>query len=253
MFYSSSCLSYPPPVFSFSSVSFCGSPLSCFYVFLVLCFLFVSHLNVFALCFSSFFLLFLIFCVFFSPGPRVRLKRTTMERTTISLCLPFGDLCENVLCAKLLFFFVDSFCSQNMFSLDILGICFEGVRDSLLLLICCYIVVLVFGEEPSFCPICLLCQHFGDSFCVCSCFLYFGCFCFFRVLLRSIFCFAYLPHLGLLFLGCCVVVLVFKLHVLAGCLCVSVSVLSFCGEPCGGGGLWVGPTGRGQNIFWRFS
>ena len=89
--------------------------------------------------FSSLFLLFLIFYVFFSPRPRVRLKRTTMERATISFCLPFGDLRENVLCAKLLFMFsfVDSFCLQNMFLLDILGICFEGVRDSLLLLICC--------------------------------------------------------------------------------------------------------------------
>ena len=52
-----------------------------------------------------------------------------------------------------------------MFLLDILGICFEGVRGSLLFFICCDIVVLVFGEEPSFCPTCLLCQHFGDSFC----------------------------------------------------------------------------------------
>ena len=52
-----------------------------------------------------------------------------------------------------------------MYLLDIVGIYFEGVRDSLLLLICCYTVVLVFGEEPSFSPTCLLCQHFWDSFC----------------------------------------------------------------------------------------
>ena len=149
----------------------------------------------------SLFLLFLIFCVLFSPGPRVHLKRTTMERTTISFCLPFGDLCENVLCAKLLFIFsfVD-FCPQSMFLFDILGICFEGVRDFLLFFICCYIVVLVFGEEPFFCPTCLLCQYFWDSFCLVFVFVFFwsvGCFCFFRVLLRSVFCFVYLPHLRL--------------------------------------------------------
>ena len=76
-----------------------------------------------------------------------------------------------------------------MYLLDIVGICFEGVRDSLLLLlICCYIVVLVFGAEPSFSPTCLLCQHFWGFvlFCV-RVFFYFGCFCFFRVLLRSTF------------------------------------------------------------------
>ena len=132
----------------------------------------------------------------------MRLRRTTMERTTISFCLPFGDLCENVLCAKLLFIFSfeDFFCPQNMFLLDILGICFEGVRDSLLLLICCYVVVLVFGEEPSFCPTCLLCQHFGDSFCfVFVLFFYFGCFCFFGVLLRSVFFVLFI----FLILGCC--------------------------------------------------
>ena len=226
MFFSSCCLSYPPtasyPSFVFLSVA---------HSYLVLMFFFVLCFH-FVLCvFFSLFLLFLIFCVFFSPGPLVRSRRTTMERTTISFCLPCGDLCENVLRAKLLFMFsfVDSFCPQNMFLLDILGICFEGVRDSLLLLICCYIVVLVFGEEPSFCPTCLFCQHFWDSFCFVFVFFYFGCFCFLGDLLRSVFCFVYLPYLGLLFLRCCVVVLVFQLHVLAACFCVWVLVLSFCG------------------------
>ena len=183
----------------------------------------------------------------------MRLRRTTMERTTISFCLPFGDLCENVLCANLLciYFLVDFFLFTEHVLLDIVGICFEGVRDSLLLLfIGCYIVVLVFGAEPSFSPTCLLCQHFWGFvlFCVRVFF-----FCFWVLLLLSSFVevyffgFAYLPHLGLVLLRCCVVVLVFYLYVLAGCLCVSVSVLSFCGEPCGGA------CGQGQpggvNVF----
>ena len=71
----------------------------------------------------------------------MRLKRTTMERTTISFCLSFGDLCENVLCAKLLFNFSGDFLSTEHVLVDILGTCFEGVRDALLLLMCCYIVV----------------------------------------------------------------------------------------------------------------
>ena len=195
---SSSC------IFSFSCVSFCDSPLVCSYV--SFCPLFSFRISFECSCFVFFvslFLLFLILCVFFSPGPRVRLKRTTMEKTAISFCLPFGDLCENVLCAKLLFnfSFVDFFCPPNMFLYDILGICFEGVRDPLLLLICCYIVVWVFGEEPSLCPTCLLCQYFWDSFCfvlvLVGVFLIFGCFCFFRACWGLFFCFAYLPHLGL--------------------------------------------------------
>ena len=143
-----------------------------------------------------------------------------------------------------------SFCSQNMYLLDIVGICFEGVRDSwLLLLMCCYIVVLVFGAEPSFSPTCLLCQHFWGFvlFCVRVFFLFWVLLLLSSFVEVYFFGFAYLPHLGLVLLRCCVVVLVFYLYVLAGCLCVSVSVLSFCGEPCGGA------CGQGQpggvNIF----
>ena len=76
---------------------------------------------------------------------------------------------------------------------------------------------------------------FWDSFCFVFVFFLFGCFCFFGVLLRSVFCFVYLPHLGLLFLRWCVVVLVFQLHVLAACFCVWVLVLSFFGLTLLGG------------------
>ena len=40
-----------------------------------------------------------------SPGPQVRLKRNTNETTTMWFSLPFGELCQNVLCAKLLLVF----------------------------------------------------------------------------------------------------------------------------------------------------
>ena len=83
--FSSGCLSYPFPV-SLPSLVFLSviHPYLVLMFSFVLCFLFVSRLNLFLLCvFSPCSSSFLIFCVFFSPGPRVHLKRTTMERTTI--------------------------------------------------------------------------------------------------------------------------------------------------------------------------
>ena len=155
--------------FSFSYVSFCDSPLSCSYVSFCPLFSFCISFDFFLLCvFFSLFLLLLIFCLFFSPGPRVRLKRNTNEKNNYLILFAFRGSLRKCPLRKVivyLFFWWISFCSQNMYLLDIVGICFEGVRDSLLLLICCYIVVLVFGEEPSFSPTCLLCQHFWDSFC----------------------------------------------------------------------------------------
>ena len=165
-------------------------------------------------CFFSLFLLFLIFFLSSPQAPRALEKDNHGKNNYLILFAFRGSLrkcpCANLLCIT--FWWISfSFCSQNMYLLDIFGICFEGVRDSLLLLlICCYIVVLVFGAEPSFWPTCLLCQHFWGFVLFCVRVFYFGCFFFFRVLLRSIFFgFAYLPHLGLLLLRCCVVVLVF--------------------------------------------
>ena len=240
--FSSCCLSYPPPVFCpclmFLSVT---RPYLVLMFPFVLCFHFVSRL-IFLFCvFFSLFLLFLLFCLFFSPCPRVRLRRTTMERTTISFCLPFGDLCRNVLCANLLciYFLVDFFLftehqfvkySWNMFW----GSKGLFVVASYLLLYRCF-GVSCRAVTPSFSPTCLLCRHFGGFVLFCVRVLLFCVLLLLSSFVEVYFLgFAYLPHLGLLLLRCCVVVLVFKFYVLAGCLCVSVSVLSFCGEPCGG-------------------
>ena len=152
--------------------------------------------------FFSLFLLFLIFCLFFSPGPRVRLKRNTHEKNNYLILFAFRGSLRKCPLRKVIVYLIFgwiSFCSQNMYLLDIVGICFEGVRDSLLLLICCYIVVLVFGEEPSFSPTCLLCQHFWDSFC-----FVFVFFLFWVLLLLSSFVEVYfLVLLIFLILGCC--------------------------------------------------
>ena len=191
--------------FSFSSVSFCDSPLSCSYV---------SFCPLFSLCISFDFFCFLFFllvpplshllCVFFSPGPRVRLKRKTNEKNNYLILFAFrGSLRKCPLRKVTVYLFIlwISCCSQNTCLLDIVGIRSEGVKDSLLLRICCYIVVLVFGEEPSFSPTCLLCQHFWIRSVLCSFFLGGGCCCFFRVLLRCSFL-VYLPHFGLLLPRC---------------------------------------------------
>ena len=73
-----------------------------FFFFLLFSFFFFAF---YVLSTFSLFLLLLIFCLFFSPGPQVRLKRNTNETTTMWFSLPFGELCENVLCAKLLLVF----------------------------------------------------------------------------------------------------------------------------------------------------
>ena len=44
----------------------------------------------------------------------------------------------------------------------LLGVCFEEVRNSSLLLSCCHFVVLMFGQEPSFSPAFLVCLHSFD-------------------------------------------------------------------------------------------
>ena len=131
----------------------------CFLMFpFVLCFFCVSRLNVlvfFSPCSSSF-----PFLCFLLPRPPPALEKDnhgTKKQLSHFVCVsgifakrPFAHY-HCLFCSL-----VDFFCPQNMFVLDILGICFEGVRNSLLLLICCYIVLLVFGEKPSFGPTCLL-------------------------------------------------------------------------------------------------
>ena len=63
-----------------------------------------------------------------------------------------------------------------MYWLDIVGLCLEGVRDSWLLVLSCSIVILVFGDEPSFCPIFPGYLHFWDSFCFVCAGLFLFCF-----------------------------------------------------------------------------
>ena len=141
------------------------------FIFLLLCFLlFITYVILISFFFFSFSRLiilavvffvfvppfFLILCFLFSPG-----QKEKMETTSISFCLPSRELCENILSKKSVSFsLVGVFHPQNMFLLNVVGICFKGVRESLSFH-CCF-VVLVFGQEPSFGPICLLCLYSLD-------------------------------------------------------------------------------------------
>ena len=176
----------------------------------VLCFFFVSRLNVFVLCF------FLVvpprsqFLCFFLPRPPRALEKENHGNNTHLILFAFrGSLRKRPLRKIIVFFLWWISFVHNMFLLDILGICFEGTKDSLLLFICCDIVLLVFGEELFSVQLVSCASIFWIRSVLCLCFFSFGCFCFFRFLLGSVFCFAHLPHLGLFFLRCCVVVLVF--------------------------------------------
>ena len=155
IFVLSSCL------FSFSCVSFSDSHLLCL-LFVSFIFWRVSRLIVFVVV-----VLVLIpplyHLLLFSPPPPTRaLEKETNGKNTYLILFAFSgifakmSLLQNHLC----FFWWISFVRRtNLF--DVLGICFEGVRDYLLLRICCLFVVLVFGKEPSFGSTCLLCPFFG--------------------------------------------------------------------------------------------
>ena len=150
--YNSSCscsVSFHPPVLP-SLVSFL------FITYVVL--IYFSFISCFLACISvwlfllwkllSLFLLFLILCVFFSPGLCAQLKRNTMKKNTYFVLLAFGDLCEKILSQNDCFLFLwwISFIHQKMSLLDVLGIpMFEGVRERLLNL-----MLFLFGTEFSF-------------------------------------------------------------------------------------------------------
>ena len=106
--------------------------------------------------FSPFSSSFSCFVFFFSPSPRVRLKRNTNEKNNYLILFACRGSFRKCPLRKIIvsfFFCWISCCSQNMYWLDIVGLCLEGVRDSWLLAFSCSIVVVVvFGDEPSFCP-----------------------------------------------------------------------------------------------------
>ena len=159
---------------------------------------------------------------------------------------------------RIIFYFslVDLFHPQNMFLFHVLGLCFEGVRDSLLLLILFFFCVLVFGTQPSFGPLvscacilwirCLLCSSSSLlSSCVSACVVFFYGFwfvCSFSILVVI---------LGLSFLDCSVLMLLIPLHVLAARLSLWVFGLPFYGNPPRGSYGYGQPGG--VNIFFGFS
>ena len=108
------CLSLLLFIFLFFCVSLCDSPI----LFLCFCSLFDFRISFEYSCFVFFLLVPpLSHFLCFSPGPYVRLKRKTMEKTTISFCLPFGGSLRKCLLRKIIVYFVIwwIFCPQHVF------------------------------------------------------------------------------------------------------------------------------------------
>ena len=215
--------------------------LLCFFLWLTpilflcfsLSFVFISYLIgfFFALCFLLLVPPLSHLLCFLLPRPPRALEKDNHGKNNYLILFAFqGSLRKCPLRKIIVYFsFVAFFCPQNMFLLDILGICFSGSKGlfvaSYLLLYRCFGVWwrAFFLSNLSLVPACL-----GFVlFCVRS--FLFWVLLFLWSFAEVCFLLFYLPHLGLLFLRCCVVVLVFQLHVLAVCFCVWVLVFSFCG------------------------
>ena len=222
----------------------CASYFLLLLIFLLLWFLLFITYVIFV--FSSF----LSLCFFFSPGPSAHLKKKTMEKKDF-ICLPFGDLCENVLSQNHSLFvsLVDFFHPLNIF--HVLGLRFEVVRDSLLLLIVFFVFWCL---EPALRSVqfVFVLAFFGFVvffvraiyfLCLCLCGGFYGFwFVSFRFSSSSWDC------LSLIALSwCCFFYLMSWLLV---CLCGFLDRLLR--EPSRGV-VWVWPTGRGQYIFRLFS
>ena len=262
-----------------SSFLGCMSSCSCFFplllfFFLLLCFLFFItyvilvffFLSFLLLCmylvwlflllwFLSLFLLFLSLCFFFSPAPPRALEQEN-NGTKI-----FHFVCLSGILAKMSFhriivsFFLwwISFIHRTLFLFHVLGLSFEGVRDSLLL----FYLSFVFGVwHTTFfrSNLSLVLAFFGFVvffvrallFCVSACVVFFYGFWFVscQFLSSSWDCLSLIALSWCCFFYSCL-----------GCsfVCVWVFGLPFGGSPPGGGGSYGCGQPGGVNIFFGFS
>ena len=159
----------------------------------VLCFLFVSRLNVLDLCFFLLVPPLSYFVCFLLPGPRVRLKRKIMERTTISF------VCLSGIFAKMSFAKNNCFCCLWWIFLSTEHVFVRYPWNTFFW----YLVKSLLSVQL------VSCASIFWIRVLCSCFFVLGgASASFEFCWVLFFCFAYLPHLGLLFFCCCVVVLV---------------------------------------------
>ena len=147
-------------------------------------------------------------CFFFSPGPpRARTwKGKLWKKTSISFFASEGSLRRCPVKKSLFLLFVCGFrLSTKHVLFDVLEICFEGVRDYLLLFVCCYFVALLFEKTIFRSNLSLVPGLFGLV--VFSLFVLFLFFVFVRVrcfLASALFLWnalpgQSLPHLGIVF------------------------------------------------------
>ena len=184
---SSSCF------FSFSCVSFCGSPLSCSYVFLCPLFSFrISFDFFFALCFFLLVPPLSHLLCFLLPRPPRALEKDNHGKNNYLILFAFrGSLRKCPLRKIIVFFFCGFLLSTEHVFVRYTWNMFWGSKGlfvaSYLLLYRCFGVwwraffLSNLSLVPAFLGFVL--------FCVRVFFFYFGCFCFFGVLLRSVFLF----------------------------------------------------------------
>ena len=120
------------------------------------------------------------------PSPPRAFEQESNGLKNKSFCLPFWDPCENVLSQNHCFFFLwwISFIHRTCFLFHVLGLSFEGVRDSLLLHIC------------FFCVWCLAHNLLSVQLVSCACILWIRCLLcssssFFCVSACVVFCYGF--------------------------------------------------------------
>ena len=220
-----------------------------FFLYLVWLFYAVVFFSPCSSSFSSF--------VFLLPRPPCALEKEKEELSHF-VCLSgvfakmaFRGSLRKCPLQKSLFFLFGGlfFCPQNMFLFDVLGICFEGVRDSLLLLlIWCYFCLGVLKRAFIRSNLSLVPPFFGVVVFFVSALFIFGvsaCVVFFC----GIWCISF-PFLSsywdcLFFIALMALVL---LHALAARLSVWIFWAAFWRD-LSRGVVWEWPTGRGQYIF----
>ena len=215
-------------------------PLVCMHlVWLFLCFLLVPPLS------------HLLFLLLPKP-PRALAKESNGKNKYLILFASGGSLRKCPFKKSLFLSFVDFFCPQNVFWFQALGICFEEVRDSdLLLICCCCFVALVFGTKAFFrSNLSLLPAFFGFVVFSVRAFLIFVFLLVWWFLGSGLFLWNALRHLGIVISSFCP-------HAASSTSCLGCSFMcvgfwaAFSREPSRGV-VWVWPTWSGQYDFSAF-
>ena len=136
------------------------------------------------------------------PKATADISRTWWTENTYLMLLAFRGSLRKCPFTKPFFLLLDFFHPQNIFSFHVLGKSFEGVRDSLLLLICCFFVCFDVWNSTFFrSNLSLVPAFFGFIVFFVRALLLFWCFCLWGVSFMGsgLFLFNSRRHLGIVF------------------------------------------------------